>query len=172
MKSFRNPIAVTFICAGILGASVALADQSPRSFSLNGNADLCFAEAEKASAATDASELSTMPCRRALRNDPISRADRSAMLHNRGVIEQAQGNLEAAKASFARAVRLSATIDQRNLALAQVAHKLGDLELAIRQYDLVIRESTTVADASATRRVIANRRSAAEAIRMIGIASR
>lgn len=172
MKFSRNPVAVTIVTLGIFAAADASASEPDAGFSLNGDADLCFAQAEQAARGGESDELSTMPCRRALRHDPIGRADRSAMYHNRGVIEQAKGDLEAAKASFLRAVRLSGTVDKRNLALAQVAHKLGDLELAIRQYDLVIREGENVADAAAMKRVIANRRNAAESARATEVASR
>ena len=104
---------------------------------LNGDAEQCYAETEKAVEGAAPDSLSTAPCRRALRFELISRADRSAMLHNRGIILNAKVDLEGAKTSFAQAVRLSTTVDKRNLALAQVAQKLGDTELAIEQYELL-----------------------------------
>ncbi len=104
---------------------------------LDGDAERCFAETERAVQGAEPASLSTASCRRALRYEPISRADRSAMLHNRGVIQQAQGDLDGAMASFTHAVRLSTTLDKRNLALAQVAQKLGEHEIAIEQYELL-----------------------------------
>ena len=65
----------------------------------------------------------------------LSRQDKSAFLHKIGIIQQAQGDLVAAKASFEGTVRLSTTVDMRNLALAQVALKLGDYGVALEQYD-------------------------------------
>ncbi len=146
-----------------LFAAAAAAEPAAQS-SLNGNADQCFDEAQRAVTVDNPVGLSTMPCRRALRHEPISRADRSAMLHNRGLIEQAQGDLEAAKASFTQAVRLSVTVDRRNLALAQVAHKLGDFELAVEQYDLWIEQAASAQDAESRERTLANRRQAAHSL--------
>ena len=172
MTHLRKLAITTIVCCGLFATSDSVAGEQVADYSLNGNADLCFAEAGKAVRGVDSENLSTMPCRRALRHESIGRADRSAMYHNRGIVEQAQGNLESAKASFARAVQLSGAVDKRNLALAQVAHRLGDLELAIRQYDLVIREGESAVDAASMQRVIANRRRAGESFRTTGFANR
>ncbi len=139
---------------------------------LNGNADQCFEEARKAVSIDTAADLSTAACRRALRHEPTSRADRSAMWHNRGIIEQAQGDLEAAKRSFSRAVYLSSTVDKRNLALAQVAHKLGDVDLAVEQYDLWIETVSDVQDAGTRARTLANRQEAARSLADASLAQR
>lgn len=109
-----------------------------RGFRVNGNADRCFEETLKAQNGGDPGQLSTALCQRALRFEPQGREDQSAILHNRGLIEQAQGDLVAARASFGRAVSLSQKVDMRNVALAQAAHKLGEYDVAVEQYDLVI----------------------------------
>lgn len=162
----------TLIAAGLLISATAAAAEPSAAATLNGNADQCFDAARKAATIENPAKLSTAPCRRALRHEPISRADRSAMWHNRGIIEQAQGDLEAAKKSFARAVYLSSTVDKRNLALAQVAHKLGDYSLAVEQYDLWIEEGQAAKDAEVRDSTLANRQSAAELMVATDVASR
>ena len=59
------------------------------------------------------------------------------MLYNRGIIQRAKGDLVAARASFEKAVRLSRTVDRRNLALAEVAREQGDYRASLEQYDLL-----------------------------------
>ena len=162
----------TLAAIGLVLSTAAAYAEPPATPSLNGNADLCFDEARKAVSADKTADLSTMPCRRALRHEPISRADRSAMLHNRGIIEQAQGDLKAAKVSFAQAVRLSVTVDRRNLALAQVAHKLGDFDLAVQQYDLWIEQGSSGQDAESRERTLANRQQAARSLAGMELAKR
>jgi tetratricopeptide (TPR) repeat protein len=162
----------TFALFCIFLAASAVADDSSRLQTLNGDAEQCFAEAEKAALGESANDLSTVPCRRALRQEPLSRQDRSATLHNRGVIQQAKGDLEKARSSFAHAVRLSTTVDMRNLALAQAAHKLGEFALAVEQYDVWI---AAVADGQPTaslNTVLANREIAAAALGPVDVASR
>ncbi len=104
---------------------------------VNYNVDLCFEQTEKVASGADPETLSTLYCTRALRDKKLSREDRSTTLYNRGVIQQAQGSLVESRASFEKSVHLSKTIDQRNLALAEVARKLGDHRVAFEQYDLL-----------------------------------
>lgn len=136
--------------AVLLPLATAAADSA-----LNGDAAQCFAETERAIQGVEPESLSTAACRRALRFEMIGRADRSAMLHNRGLIEQAKGDLEAARTSFARAVRLSTTVDKRNLALAQAAQQLGEYELAIEQYEL-LKDSELAKDAQTYSSIVHN----------------
>lgn len=126
--------------------------------------DQCFQETVRVAQGADPDTLSTIACRRALRLEPLSRQDRSAMLHNRGIIEQAQGDLAAAKVSFERAVRLSKTVDIRNLALAQVAIKLGDYRVAFEQYDLLAASDFAADSEKVLSSVHANRAQAMQAL--------
>lgn len=121
------------------------------------NADLCFKETEKVANGADPETLSTIHCTRALRVKPLTREDRSAILYNRGIIQKAQGYLVAARASFERAVHLSRTVDQRNLALAEAARELGDYRVALEQYDLLTR-SAFAADSEDLRVAVVARR--------------
>ena len=162
----------TLAAIGLIFSATAVAAEPATGPSLNGDADQCFEAARKAVTIEKPANLSTAACRRALRHEPISRADRSAMWHNRGIIEQANGDLKAAKTSFARAVYLSSTVDKRNLALAQVAHKLGDYSLAVEQYDLWIEAGQAAQDAEARESTLANRQSAAESMVATDVASR
>ena len=128
------------------------------------NAGPCYEETVRANSGADPNTLSTVACRRALRSEVLSRQDKSAFLHNVGIIQQAQGDLVAAKASFESAVRLSTTVDMRNLALAQVAFKLGDYRVALEQYDLLVASDFT-GDSEAIRlAVAANREKAMQAL--------
>ncbi len=145
----------------VLGAitmfNVAVADGAGPSFAGTGYANLCFEETVKVANGADPDTLTTIHCTRALRSHPLSRQDRSAMLHNRGIILQAQGDLAAARRSFERAVSLSNTVDQRNLALALVAHKLGDYRVAFAQYDLLLASDFAVDSDAVVPAVVANR---------------
>lgn len=112
-------------------------------FGQDTNAALCYQETIKAQNGVAREALSTRYCQRALRDKPQSSEDRSANYYNRGLIELAQGKPVAARASFGRAVRLSRKVDMRNVALAQIAHKLGEYELAIEQYNLLVNSGFT-----------------------------
>ncbi len=158
-----NAITTVAVIGLMTIAGVAQAEPTT-GVSLNGNADLCFNEAQRAIGGADPATLNTAPCRRALQHDPISRADRSAMLHNRGLIEQAKGDLERALVSFSNAVRLSTTVDIRNLALAQAAHSQGEFALAVEQYDLLLKADYLAQDADALAKTEINRRLAADAL--------
>ena len=103
-----------------------------------GHSELCYQQTVLASQGAKADELSTVSCTRALRDTPMRASDKSVVLYNRGIIERARGDTAAARDSFERAVRLSATVDTRNLALAQLAHRQGDYAVAIEQYELLI----------------------------------
>ncbi len=158
-----NAIRTVAVIGLITIAGIAQAEPTSGA-SLNGNADLCFNEAQRAIGGADPATLSAASCRRALQHDPISRADRSAMLHNRGLIEQAKGDLERALVSFSNAVRLSTTVDIRNLALAQAAHRQGEFALAVEQYDLLLKADYLAQDADALAKTETNRRLAADAL--------
>lgn len=104
--------------------------------SVNHYVELCFQETEKVTTGADPATLSTLPCTRALRSE-LSRTNQSATLYNRGIVQRAQGYLVAAQKSFEKAVQLSGKVDQRNLALAEVARELGDFQIAFEQYGLL-----------------------------------
>ena len=141
----------------ILGALTMMNVDIASGASPEPNADRCFEETVRIAQGADPDTLSTIHCRRALKVKPLSRQNRSAILHNRGIIQQAQGDLAAAQASFEKAVRLSNTVDMRNIALAQVALKLGDYRVAFEQYDLLV-ASDFAADSEKVRvSVAANR---------------
>lgn len=135
--------AIVFVGA-LMMINICMADGAHWEFSVNQNGRLCFEQTEKVASGADPETLSTIYCKRALRVEPLGRKDRSAILYNRGIIQKAQGNLAAARASFKKAVRLSVTTDRRNLALAEVARELGDFRVAFEQYDLLA-ESAFVA---------------------------
>ena len=124
---------------------------------VNYNVQLCFEETEKVANGADPETLSTLYCTRALRAKWLSREDRSATHHNRGIVQKAQGHLVAAQESFEKAVHLSKTTDQRNVALAEVAFELGDYTVAYEQYDLLVK-SAFVANSAGLREAMLARR--------------
>jgi cytochrome c553 len=126
------------------------------------NANLCFEETVKVANGADPASLSTFRCNRALRVTPLGRENQSAILYNRGIIEKTQGDLVAAQASFEKAVRLSRTVDKRNLALAEVARELGDHRVAVEQYDLLTNSEFAV-DSDKLRAAVLARREATTA---------
>ncbi|HEY5643719.1 MAG TPA: tetratricopeptide repeat protein [Woeseiaceae bacterium] len=126
-------------------------------FGLNRNAELCFEQTVHVANGAAPETLSTIYCARALKVTPLGRQDRSAILYNRGIIQKAQGDFVAARASFEKAVRLSNTVDRRNLALAEVARELGDYLTALEQYDLLTRSAFAVDSANVLVAVVERR---------------
>ncbi len=127
------------LSVAVLGlAHVSVAGPATESRPLQGQADLCYLETKQAAADISPEALSTVACARALRQQSLSREDESIVLHNRGLIERAQGRDDAALRSFERAVALSRKVDMRNLALAQQAHEQGDYAVALQQYRLIL----------------------------------
>ena len=123
----------------------------------NHNATLCFEQTELAANGSDPETLSTVNCTRALRVKTLPREERSAVLFNKGIIQQVQGDLAAAQLSFERAVSLSRTVDRRNLALAEVARELGDFRVAMEQYDLLAESAFVDGSADLRAEVVARR---------------
>ena len=112
-------------------------------FAQDRNASLCFDETVKVANGAVPESLSTIYCDRALRARPISRKDRSAMLHNRGIIQKAQGDLSAAQ--------------------AEVARERGDYSVAVEQYDLLT-ESDFAIDSEELQGALLARRQEASSI--------
>lgn len=129
--------AVVFFFGALMMFHVGIVSGGQWEFIPDRNADLCFEETVNVANGADPETLSTLYCTRALRDKPLGQEDRSALLYNRGIIQKARGDLIAARTSFEKAVRLSKTVDERNLALAEVARDLGDFSVAMEQYDLV-----------------------------------
>lgn len=150
---------VILIFGALMMFSVSAAWGAQWEYKLNRNAELCYQETVDAKKGADPSTLSTIYCTRALHDKPLSREDRSAMLFNRGIIHRAQGDLVAARASFEKAVNLSRTVDKRNLALAEVARELGDVNVAMEQYDLLAQATFDRYSEDARATVVARRAS-------------
>lgn len=153
--------AIAFFIGALMMLNVGIASGAQSGFIPWRNADLCFEETVNVANGADPATLSTIYCTRALRDKPLGKPlgpeDRSLILFNRGIIQKARGDLVAARSSFETAVRLSRTVDKRNLALAEVARELGDYSVALEQYDLVA-NSAFAADFSAVRVGVAARR--------------
>ena len=147
--------AMAFFFGALMMLYGGIASGGERGFLPSPSADLCFEETVKVANGVDPGTLSTIYCTRALHDMPFGRRlgseDRSTILYNRGIIQRARGDLVAAQASFEMAVRLSRTVDKRNLALAEVARELGDYTVALEQYDLLTQSS--FADQSAAMQV-------------------
>lgn len=153
--------AIVSLFGALMMLSVGIAYGGQWEFIPDRNADLCFEETVNVANGADPETLSTIYCTRALRDKPLGREDRSALLYNRGIIQQARGDLIAARTSFEMAVGLSKTIDKRNLALAEVARDLGDYSVAMEQYDLLA-ESSFAADSEDVFVALVARRQEAE----------
>ena len=122
----------------LLAATFLPVTESTADPAASGPVDACYRQTVLAVQGVDPDRLSLAPCRSALREDSLTRNEKSIALHNRGVIQQAMGDAEAARVSFEHSVRLSRKVDMRNLALAQLAHKQGDYQVAVQQYELLI----------------------------------
>lgn len=144
------------VLAAAVGLSASgIAHAAPNSDEGLARHDRCYEETVRATAGTHPKHLSTVHCTRVLRAYSLSAEDKSAVLHNQGIVQQAKGQLNAAKDSFRRSVRLARRVDKRNLALAQVAMATGDFGLAIEQYDLLVATDVLKAE---TRAVILRNR--------------
>lgn len=158
--------AIAFVSGALMMLNVGIASGAESGFIPWRNAELCFEETVNAANGADPKTLSTIHCTRALRDRPLGKPlasdDRSAILYNRGIIQKTRGDLVAARASFEMAVRLSKTVDKRNLALAEVARELGDYSVALEQYDLVAK-SAFAADSATIQIALLARREEIEA---------
>ncbi len=131
----------TIVCLMVLTAfsQATLAGERNKMRTLPpGDSGLCFRQTLLLADGKPADDLSVASCNRALRIRTRDRNERSVVYHNRGVIERAQGKLDAAYASFAKSVALSRMVDMRNIALAQLAVKRGDYSVALEQYELLL----------------------------------
>ena len=132
---------ITIVCLmGLVGfGEAAQAERKNKIGTLPpGYAGLCFGQTLLLADGKPAYDLSVASCNRALRIRTRDRNERSVVYHNRGIIEEAQGRLDAAYASFAKSVALSRKVDMRNVALAQLAFKYGDYIVALEQYELLL----------------------------------
>ncbi len=130
-------IKVIILSGALVMVNIGIAFGAHWEAGMDQNAAMCFEQTEQVAKGADPETLSTVNCTRALRAKKLPREERSAVLYNKGIIQKAQGELEAAQLSFERAVNLSRTVDRRNLALAEVARELGDYRVALEQYDLL-----------------------------------
>lgn len=146
----------------LLAASSAMAGNGVPARPAYGHSELCYQQTLLASHGTRPEELSTESCTRALRDTPMRPNDKSIVLYNRGLIERAKGNGEAARANFERAVALSRTVDSRNLALAQLAHQQGDYAVAIEHYELLVEAAALDSELAASRTAIGRNLALAE----------
>ncbi len=134
-------------------ATTSLAGPTNDSRPISGAADLCYQQTVRV-ARGDVEKLSIAACNRALRNDPLTRKDRSFVFYNRGIVQQAMGELDAARSSLERSVKLADRIDLRQLTLAQVAFKQGDYSVAVRLYEQILGSPNASPDIEKRRAVI------------------
>lgn len=128
---------VVFIIA-LTHLNTAFAGESAYSGSRDPAAESCFKQAVLAAQGVDASTLSVKACNKALRRGPHTREHKSAMYHNRALIELAMGQPEAARKSLEVAVDLASEVGLQHLSLAQLAYKQGDYERAGQLYEALL----------------------------------
>jgi len=151
--------ALTYIIVtGLLFSGANALAQSSDPFYMSGAANACFKQTERAISGTSAVELSTAACNIALDNRPLSAEQEVSLLHNRGIIQLAQGYADAAFASFEQAIEKSSQAGQPHLALAQLAQKRGDLDRAVELYDQLLTEGISDPVIKNNRDVIVNNR--------------
>ena len=106
-------------------------------------AERCLAQTEKARYGKDPAKLSIESCNRALREGPYTNENKSAVYHNRAIIELAKGNSSAARKSLELAVTLAPEVGLQHIALAQLAHRQGDYLVASQFYDALLGANTS-----------------------------
>lgn len=163
---FRS-YAVLAAAAVSLGASGVCLAQLEKNAVQRG--DRCYQETVKAVGGIRPERLTIAPCTRALKAQPLSLENKSAILHNQGIVQQAKGDLKGAKTSFYRSVQLARKVDKRNLALAQTALATADYTLAIEQYDLLIASQVLESELQAV--VLRNRDRAKQAQQLRQVAA-
>ncbi len=139
------------ISLAVATTALAAPSESPRPIS--GAADLCYQQTVKV-ARGELDNLSISACNRALRDAPLTRTDRSYVLYNRGIVQRAKGDLDAARASLERSVKLADTLDLRHAALAQVAYTQGDYSVAVRLYEMLLQSPSASPDVEKRRATI------------------
>ena len=128
---------VVFIIA-LTHMNIAFAAGSAYSGDRDAAAETCYKQASLAAHGADASTLSVKSCEKAFRKGPHTRAHKSTIYHNRGLIELAMGQPEAARESIEMAVDLASEVGLQHLTLAQLAYKQGDYERAGQLYDALL----------------------------------
>ncbi len=162
----RNTLKFALIAALIGGSFVAHADTAQPGKSPGKAIDPCYGQTLEIEAGIDPEKLSVAPCNQALHFRGLSREGRSITLHNRGLIEWAKGDLDAARASLERAVKLARTVDMRHLALAQLAAEQGDHRAALERFDELIVAAERSADSVMDQRRLVEARD--KALRALG----
>ena len=127
---------VVFIIA-LTHLNIAFAGNSTYSGYRDPAAETCFKQAVLAAQGVNASTLSVKACEKAFRKIH-TRENKSAMYHNRALIELAMGQPEAARKSMEFAVDLASEVGLQHLTLAQLAYKQGDYERAGQLYDALL----------------------------------
>lgn len=122
----------------LIVATSSVHAQSSDPFYMTAAANMCFKQAERAASGIPAVELSTASCNIALDNRPLGAQQEVAMLHNRGVIQMAQGYSDAAVESFELAIEKSDRIGPPHIALAQLSFKRGNFRQALELYDTIL----------------------------------
>lgn len=122
----------------LIVVSSSVLAQSSDPFYMSSAANMCFEQAERAASGTPAVELSTASCNIALDNRPLGPQQEVAMLHNRGVIQMAQGYNDAAVESFELAIEKSDRVGPPHVALAQLSLKRGNFRQALELYDAIL----------------------------------
>ncbi|MEH6586272.1 MAG: hypothetical protein V7720_06920 [Halioglobus sp.] len=118
--------------------NIAFADEVAYFGDRNPAAETCFEQTTLAAQGGDAATLSVTACNKALRSGSHSREYRSAVYHNRALIELALGQPKVARESLEIAVDLAPKVGLQHLSLAQLAFRQGDYHHASALYDALL----------------------------------
>lgn len=138
MNTFHRCLVVIAISAAV--PAIAVADDHQRF------AEACYQQTVYAQAGKRAEELDTRSCDRALLRGPRRDSYRSDVLHNRAIIEMAQGKEKRGRASLEASVALALEVGKPHVALAVLAHRQGDYGRAYALYEQVLSEASSHPD--------------------------
>ena len=157
-------IALTHLNTAFAGDHAYFGDRNPA-------AETCFEQTALAAQGVDATTLSVKSCNKALHTGPHTSEYKSAVYHNRALIELAMNQPEAARDSLERAVDLSSEVGLQHLGLAQLAHKQGDYERAGQLYDALLATEDALPLIASNRELLQRNRNQITQLGTIKIAS-
>lgn len=137
-RSSISTLAIVIVGFALTSVSGATHAQSSDPFYSTAAFNACYRQAQVALSESDNRNLTTISCRRALKNKPMSNKQEAATLYNMSVIQLTQGKTELARENLETAVAITKGVGVAHLALAQLTFKQGDYLKAASLYQALL----------------------------------
>lgn len=135
-RNLSPVIAIIGMATAMMSASSFAQSSDP--FYSTAASSACYRQANMAIAGENPGALSSTSCERALKNRPLSRQQKVAILYNRAMIDLAKGKLEQARESLEMSTEYASEVGVPHLALAQLAFRQGDYPESVRLYQALL----------------------------------